>query len=396
MPPLPPWPFFDEDERSAVDRVLASGRVNAWTGQECEAFQSEWADFHMHADAPRLHTLTMANGSLTLDAAMHALGIGPGDDVLCAPRTYVASAMCAVLAGARPVFADVDPNSGCVTAETLEAARTPATRAVIPVHVGGWPCDMPSIMEWADSHDVLVIEDCAQSHGATIAGRPVGTFGHAASWSFCQDKIMTTGGEGGMFATADPDVWKRAWAFSQHGKDWDIVQRTDHPPGFRWQVRHTGTNLRLTEMQAAIGRIQLGKLPAWLAARRRNFDAFARALADVDVLRTPDRPKGHACYRFVIYLADTTEQRESHRDALISAITEAGWPAMMGSCSEVYREACFTERGLGPRGRLQNARLLGETALTLLVHPTISAEVADAYARAVAACASTPLPTPDP
>mgnify|MGYP003594019008 FL=1 len=172
-----PWPCFDADEIAAVTAVLRSGKVNYWTGEECRAFEREYAQA-----TQRRHAVALANGTLALELALMAFGIGAGDEVITASRTYVASASCAVMRGAVPVVADVDADSQCVTAETLRAALTPRTKAIVAVHLAGWPCAMDEIMALAAEHDLVVIEDCAQAHGATWRGKPVGAFGHAAAF----------------------------------------------------------------------------------------------------------------------------------------------------------------------------------------------------------------------
>ncbi len=396
---LPPWPTFDPDELSAVDAVLRSGKVNYWTGTACRDFESAWSQAHNPGAHAALHSLSMANGSLTMDAALRALGIGPGDEVIVSPRSYVASAMCVVLAGATPVFADVDPDSGCITPATAEAVRSPQTRAVIPVHIGGWPCDMPAFMRWANAHDIHVVEDCAQAHGGHIDGRAVGTFGTFSSWSFCQDKIMTTGGEGGMLCTPDRDLFKRCWSYAQHGKDYDEATGPHAavvPGSFRWLVRYDGTNLRMTEMQAAIGLRQLAKLHGWSAARRRNSVIMQESLSTLPGLHIPRTPDGHAHYRCVALTKD--DPGGVVRDRLLSALYSAGIPAAHGSCSEIYLEPFFERRGFTPAnmnrgdvdrdGRLPNARMLGESSLTFFVHHTIDERVMRDYAVAAKRCIS--------
>src|SRR5262249_42620178 len=263
---LSPWPLFDEEVIKRVTEVLRSGRVNYWTGLECRAFEEEFAA-HCHVD----YALSVANGTVALELALYACGIQPGDDVIVPPRTFIASASCVAMRGAVPVFADVDPVSQTVTADTIRAALTPRTKGFIAVHLGGWPCDMDPLIDLARKHGLAIIEDCAQAQGASYKGRPVGSFGDAAAFSFCQDKIMTTGGEGGMVVTNRRDVWKRAWAYRDHGRSYEAVYNRVHPPGFRWIFDSFGTNWRMTEVQAAIGRIQLrNNLVRWVDRRRRN------------------------------------------------------------------------------------------------------------------------------
>lgn len=380
---LSSWPNFEADELAAATSVLTSGRVNYWTGDACRAFERAWGDYHGMPPG-----IAMANGTLSLDCALRVLGIGSGDEVIVSPRSYVASAMCVAMAGARPVFADVDRDSGCITPATAEAVRSSRTRAVIPVHIGGWPCDMPGICAWAAPHGIHVIEDCAQAHGAAIGSRKVGTWGSFASWSFCQDKIMTTGGEGGMLATKDPALHAHAWSLSQHGKDHARATRPADPgesPGFRWLIDHEGTNLRMTEMQAAIGLRQLAKLDGWVATRARNSRIMREALRRIPFLRVPEPPEGHAHYRCTCFVDGPLREAAPHRAQLLKALHDRGVPGMYGSCSEIYRERFFVTRGLAPAEPRAVAHELGETSLSFLVHHTIDEAQMRGYADAVAA-----------
>jgi dTDP-4-amino-4,6-dideoxygalactose transaminase len=375
-----PWPQFAEDEIEAVARVLRSGKVNYWTGEECRSFEREYA-----AQTQRQHAIAVANGTLALELALEAFGIGAGDDVITASRTYVASASCAVMRGARPVIADVDADSQCVTAQTLRAALTPSTRAIVVVHLGGWPCAMDGIMALAKERDLIVVEDCAQAHGATYRGKPVGSFGHAAAFSFCQDKIITTGGEGGMLVLDDETAWKRAWAFKDIGRNYDAVYHREHPPGFRWLTESFGSNWRLTEPQAAIGRIQLTKLPAWLKRRRSNAETLARGLAALPGLRVPQPSPEieHSYYRLYAFVRSQLLSEGWSRDRIMHEVNSLGIPCTVGSCSEIYLEKAFKDRGWGPPERLPVARELGETSLMFLTHPTLSPAALDATVEAV-------------
>ena len=360
---IPPWPIITEAERAAVDRVLASGRINAWTGDEVRSFETECA-----ATFGVRHALAVSNGTVALERALEVFDVGVGDDVLVTPRSFLASVSCVVRRGARPVFADVDRDSQVLTVETLDAARTPSTRAVIVVHLAGWPCDMPAIMAWAETHGIKVIEDAAQAHGATVDGMPVGGMGHIACFSFCQDKIITTGGEGGLLTTNDDGAARRIWMLRDHGRDPERVASTDHPPGFRWLQGCFGTNDRMTEMQAAIGRIQLADLPNRIEARSRNARMLHDAISTFEWIRSPwpsDR-FGHAWYRYHCFVDAGVD-----RDAVMRRCNEAGVPCYTGGCPEIYREQPFVESQLAPDVRLHAAQELGETSLQFLVHHTI-------------------------
>ena len=379
--PFAPWPVFAEDERKASDAVLASGRVNYWTGGECKAFEDEFAVM-----AGVTHAISLANGTLAVELGLRALGVGPGDEVIVPAKTFVATASCAVAVGATPVVCDVEPDSQNLSAATVLPAITPKTRAIIPVHLAGWPCDMTALMALARSRNLLVLEDCAQAVGATWNGRPVGCFGDMAAYSFCQDKILTTGGEGGMLVTDRRDLWERAWEYKDHGKSWAGVHDRAHPPGFRWVHESFGSNYRMTEMQAAIGRVQLRKVPEWVGIRRRNASALNAALAGAPGIRVaqPAAAAFHSYYKF--YATLDPEKLKSGWTLLrvLESIGAEGVPCFQGSCSEIYREKAFLDAGLGPVAPLPVARRLSDTSLMFLVHPTLTEADMRDTARAVA------------
>jgi len=377
LPPTETWPYYSPDEIEAVARVLASGKVNYWTGQEGRLFEKEFAE---HLGVP--HAVALANGTVALEAALLALGIGSGDEVIVPPRTFVATASAVVLRGARPVFADVDPNSGNLTAESVEQGLSPRTRAVIIVHLGGWPCEMDPILDLARAHNLAVIEDCAQSHGSRYRGRLTGSLGDIAAFSFCQDKIISTGGEGGMLVTSSEDLWLAAWSAKDHGKDWTAVYEAAAdspgapPPSFRWLHHSFGSNWRMTEPQAAIGRLQLRKLNKWVERRRRNAQLLAEGLGDLAALRVPQPPPHTepSYYRFYAYVRPDALRTGWDRDRILAEFAARKIPALVGSCSEVYLEKAFAAARLQPPERLPVARELGETSIAFLTHPTLSEE----------------------
>lgn len=369
LPAKSAWPNFEDDEVLAAAAVLRSGKVNQWTGKEVETFQKEFAAL-CHVK----HAIALANGTVALELALKAMGVGAGDEVIVTPRTFIASASCAVMQGAKPVFAEVDQDSQNVTAATIRQAITSRTKAVIAVHLAGWPCDMDSIMSLAGEYGLRVIEDCAQAHGALYKGKPVGSFGHAAAFSFCQDKIMTTGGEGGMMLTDDDDIWSFCWAFKDHGKSYDAVYKRVHPSGFRWLHESFGTNWRMTEMQAAIGRRQLKKLPEWVEIRRRNAAILTKGFSGQNALRVTIPPADifHSYYKYYVFVRPEKLKDGWNRDRILNSILDQGVPCFSGSCSEIYLEKAFDGKGLRPLEHMPVAKKLGETSLMFLVHPTLS------------------------
>jgi dTDP-4-amino-4,6-dideoxygalactose transaminase len=372
---LSPWPHYPQDEIDAASATLSSGKVNYWTGSLGKEFEAAYAK-----SVGRKHGLALSNGTVALELALRAFGIGPGDEVIVASRTYVASATCVMLLGAKPVFCDVDAHSGNMSPATIAPHITTNTKAIIPVHVGGWPCDMPGIMALAAAHNLVVIEDCAQAHGASIAGKPVGGWGHAAAFSFCQDKIISTGGEGGLLVLDDEEAFERAWAYKDIGRDFHSVYKKVHPPGFRWYTESAGSNFRMTEFQAAIGLKQLHKLPDWIKRRQKNAQQIKAVLRKFDWLEIQE-PVGDvksAYYRqYAIVREDAVLgdlSGEALRDSLVHAMNKAHVPCFVGSCAEVYREKVFVDSGDAPRTRFKNAKIFTERAFCFLTHHTITPE----------------------
>lgn len=372
--PFSPWPSFTEEEADAVRDVVLSNKVNYWTGQECREFEKEFAKW-----AGTEYAVALANGTVALDLALEALGIGAGDEVIVTPRTFLASVSSIVNAGATPVFAEVDRDTQNITAQTIAAVLSPRTKGIICVHLAGWPCDMDPIMELAALHDLKVIEDCAQAHGAKYKGRSVGSIGHVGAWSFCQDKIMTTGGEGGMVTTNDRALWLKMWSFKDHGKSWEAIYEREHQPGFRWLHESFGTNWRMLELQGVIGRIQLRRMPEWRASRINHAEQIWSQARKLIGLRVPAIPEdcAHAAYKCYVFVEPQQLKADWSRDRILSEISALGVPCFSGSCSEVYLEKAFDDTGWRPDVRLPVARELGETSLMFMVHPTLTeAEIA--------------------
>jgi dTDP-4-amino-4,6-dideoxygalactose transaminase len=372
-----PWPQFDEEEANAVRDVILSNKVNYWTGSEARKFEKEFADW-----AGTSYAVALANGTVALDVALKALGIGPGDEVVVTPRTFLASVSCVVNIGAKPVFADVELDTGNISAQTIRPVLTPRTRAIICVHLGGWPCDMDPIIDLARSNNIKVIEDCAQAHGSIYKGRKVGSIGDVGAWSFCQDKIMTTGGEGGMVTTNDRSLWSDMWSYKDHGKSYNAVYNQVHPPGFRWVHESFGTNWRMLETQAAIGRIQLKRMPTWHERRRQNstklttllhpFSGANGPLRIPRLLTVDENRSYHANYRLYAYVRDENLASGWDRDRILHEAGLRKLPVFQGSCSEVYLEKAFDGTNFRPEIRLPNAQNLGATSLAFLVHPTLT------------------------
>ena len=342
-----PWPDYTEEEIEAVAAVLRSGKVNYWTGQITREFEAAFADW-----CQTNHAIALANGTVALELCLAGLGIGAryggyaDDEVIVTPRSFIASASVIVNAGAIPVFVDVGADSQNIEASAITEAITAKTRAIICVHLAGWPCDMDAIKAVCKGRNIRLIEDCAQAHGALYKGRPVGGLGDVAAWSFCQDKIMTTGGEGGMVTCNDEALWKRMWSIKDHGKDYDIVHAPTKHSGFCWLHEGFGTNWRLTEMQSAIGMIQLRRMAAWSEARQLNAGVLQSHLQDLAGDHGPVRLPAyhcegcngicpamrcrHALYRFYLFVRHANLKAGWSRDRIVTMLQEAGSPLHAG------------------------------------------------------------------
>ena len=368
------WPEFDDDQIKEVSKILQSGDVNYWTGNQTKSFEKEFAELIGSKKG-----VAIANGTLALRAAYKSLGLSKGDELITTPRTFIATSSTAIELGLNLAFADVDRDSGCITASTIEPLITQKTKAISVVHLGGWPADMDSIMRLSRYYKIPVIEDCSQAHGAKIKDQSVGTFGEVSTWSFCQDKIISTGGEGGMITTSNQKIWKSIWSYKDHGKNYQNMMNSNNDKStFRWLHDSIGTNMRLTEMQGAIGRIQIKRLNKWNEKRNINANIFIDSLKGNNLLRIPIPSKelNLAWYRLYLFVRPNAFSSGWNRDRVIYEIKQLGVPIFSGSCSEIYLEKCFKDYKyrLLKSKRLPVAKELGETSLCFLVHPTLKEE----------------------
>ena len=363
------WPSFSQEEADAVKNVLLSNKVNYWTGNECRKFEKEFAIW-----SNAKYAIALGNGTLALDNAFKALDISFGDEVIVTARTYIASVTSIVNAGAIPIFADVDLNSQNITPGSIRSMITNKTKAIVCVHLAGWPCEMNEIIDIANEFNLYIIEDCSQAHGAKYKGKPVGSIGNIGCWSFCQDKIMTTGGEGGVVTTNDENLWNRMWSYKDHGKSYKAVYEKEHPDGFKWLNESFGTNWRMTELQGAIGRIQLKRMSNWNSNRIFNANKIWNTMKNFTGLRVPNIPDyiNHAAYKCYVFVEEKNLKKGWNRNRIMEEINKLGVPCYTGVCPEVYLEKAFDNSGFRPKERLLNAKILGETSLIFLVHPTLN------------------------
>ena len=372
------YPYFDRYSLEKVKKVLESGRVNYWTGNECKDFEKEFSNYHKVR-----YSLSVSNGSVALEMALKALNLKKRDSVIVTPRSFVISASCVINLGLKPIFADVDDN-GNLSIEGIKKAYNKNVKAIIVVHLNGLSCDLDPIIKFVKKNKIFLIEDCSQAHGATYKGKKVGSFGNISTWSFCQDKIISTGGEGGMISTNNRKLWLKLWSLKDHGKNFKSVFYKKHKTGFRWLHDDFGSNYRMTEMQAAIGRQQLKSLDEQIKKRNLIADLYFKGLKDYylkyDILKKPDlkiqnysskqdtryyRQHIHAFYRLNLFI----NKNKIKQNKLIQQLQKNKIDCGVGSCPEIYREKIFRKLKLYPKKRLLKAKLLGETSIMFPINP---------------------------
>jgi len=364
------WPYYGEEEIKAAVRVLRSGRVNQWTGKEVFAFEKEYAK---SLGVP--YAVALSNGSVALDTALEILGIESGDEVIVPAHSFIATAACVALRGARPVFADIEPDTGNLSVDSVRQLITRRTKAVIAVHIYGWPCEIRELRRLCDQKRLFLVEDCAQAHGARFEGRPVGSFGDVACFSFCQDKIISTAGEGGLLAMRDKGLWKKAWSYKDHGRSHSACFSSRHSFGFRWLIEGFGTNYRMTEIQGAIGRIMLKKLEGWGRHRRSLAGLLDEGIGSMPGLKVVATREGRmsSYYRYYAHVDPERLKKGWSRDRIVAGLLSRGVSCGTSLCPEIYLERAFLKEKPRPR-RLPAARIFGKTAMTFYVHPQISEE----------------------
>ncbi len=374
----PTWPVIDEEAQEAVCQVLRSGRINYWTGAQTRTFESEFAAY---VGVP--YALAVANGTLALELALRACGIGPGDEVIVPSRTFIATAGCVAAVGATPVVADVDPATNNLTALTVAEVLTPRTKAVIAVHLGGYPAPMEEIINLARQVNAYVIEDCAQAHGATYGGRAVGSLADIGCFSFCQDKIMPLG-EGGMITFKDAEKFERAWSYRDHGRSYKKAHGAtvgEVSAEFKWMTDTFGSNARMGEMEGALGRIMLKNLEGYHEARTMNALRLAERFEDIVGIEAllpseQERATGtnHAFYRLYTRVNLALLRPEWSRNRIISELIELGVPVQYGSCALIANEKAFERFSDSQLSQWRGACVAHQESMAFLVHPTLQAQ----------------------
>lgn len=372
------YPYFDSKTIKKVEEILRSGKVNYWTGNECKQFEKNFSTY-----VGNKYSVAVSNGSVALEIALKALNLKKKDKIIVTPRSFIISASCVLNLGLRPIFADVDDN-GNLSIEGIEKVYNKNVKAIILVHLNGLSCDLDPILKFVNKNKIYLIEDCSQAHGAIYKGKKVGSFADISIWSFCQDKIISTGGEGGMISTNKKKLWLKCWSYKDHGKNYNSIFYKKHKTGFRWLHDDLGSNYRMTEMQAAIGREQLKTLDRQIQIRNKIAKIYLKELKNYylqyNLLQKPDfkcqtcpfkqndkscNKCKHAFYRLNLYI----NPKKISQIKLISQLNKNNICCGVGSCPEIYREKIFKRLNSYPKKRLPNAKLLGQRSITFPNNP---------------------------
>jgi len=363
------WPNYSSQEIDLVKKVLQSNKVNYWTGQQCKLFEKEFSNY-----IGVRYSVAVANGSVGLDLAVAALNLPKGSEVIVTPRSYITSVTCVIKNKLKPIFADVDFWSQNLSLEHIKKKITFRTKAVILVHLAGMPCDMFPILELTKKLNIKIIEDCSQAHGAVYNNKIVGSMGDISVWSFCNDKIISTCGEGGMVSTNNNKYFKKIWAGKDCGRNIDKIKKNNLKVGFKWIHDFEGTNLRMTELQAAVGRYQLKKLDSWIKIRNRNAKKILDTCKKYSFIDYKEFSKNikHAYYRCYILVNNKKLKKGWNRDKIIGSLLKKKIKCNSGSCPEIYLEKSIKNKKLRPKKNLPNAKLLGQATIAFEVHNKIS------------------------
>lgn len=355
------WPTFTEKEIKVANKVIASGKVNYWTGIYCKKFE-----LNFKKKFGLKHTISVANGSLALDAAVNVLNLKKNDEVIVTPRSYVSSASCVQKTSAKIRFVDVDLNTQNISIDEIKKNINSNTRLIICVHLAGWPCDIEKIKKIIGKRNIRIIEDCSQAHGAMINGKYAGSMGDISVWSFCNDKIISTLGEGGMISCKSDNLFKKIWAYKDCGKNLDKVLKKNKNNLFKWIHDFDGTNLRMTEIQAAVGNVQLEMLDNMIRKRSKNSSLIWKNILKSENIFAPIIPKNilHAGYRCYLFA-----KNKNTRNRFITHLNKNGIDANQGSCPEIYREKRFSR--YNNYKVLKNAKKLGDISVSLPSHHLI-------------------------
>ena len=366
MIPKSKWPFYDINIQKKIIKILRSGKTNYLIGKEGILFEKNFSKFYKIK-----YSNVVANASLGLELSLLSLNLVKGDEVIVTPRSYHSSVSCVIRVGLKPVFADIDRNSMNICPESIIKNISRKTKAIICVHLYGMPCDMNKIKKISKEFNLKIIEDCSQAHGSKIGNKYVGSFSDISVFSYCQDKIISTGGEGGMIATNNKKLNDRIWSLKEIGKNKEKFFKINSLSNDFPYVHDTiGTNARITEIQSCIGNYQLKQLKSYIRARNENAKIFFNKLKNCKHLIIPNHNSQitHSYYRYTVIISN----EKLSRSILMKNLKKKGVACTVGGCPTIYNEKYFVEKFNVNIKNYPNAEYLKNRTLSFLVDQTIS------------------------
>ena len=380
------YPYYSKQEIKKVSSILKKGRVNYWTGKECNSFEKEFATYH-----ELKFGVAVSNGSVALEIALKSLKLENDYHAIVTPRSFIISASAINNTNGVPVFADVDVN-GNLYLDSIKKNITPKTKVVVLVHLYGHPANALEIKKYLKKKKIFLIEDCSHAHGGIFKNRKIGSFGDLSIWSFCNEKIISTGGEGGMICTNNLTIFKRCWSIKDHGKSFDKSKKKIKNYGkFRWLHENYGSNFRMTEMQAGIGRIQLKRLDYQLKKRellaKKIYQVFKyfviKKLFEEPNFKCFDCPKSKNNFfcnncRFTFYrfniLLNNSESRNKLLRKLISNKINCG----SGYNAEIYKER-FYKKNKKLVSNIVMSKDIGNRSIAFTIDPYLNTDQIKKY-----------------
>lgn len=357
------WPSYSLKEANDVKQAIIKSNLNYWTGKETLKFEKKFSNFF-----GLKYALAISNASTGLDIAIKALNIQKNDEVIVSPKSYYSSVSCIIKNKAKPIFIDVNLNSHCFDENKIEEKITNKTKLILCVHLGGFPCNMKKIKKIAKKYNLFILEDCSQAHGAMIGNKFVGTFGDISVWSFCNDKIISTG-EGGVISSNKKKLFKKIWSLKENGRDYDAVYSKKHKFGYKWIHNHLGYNYRMTEMQAILGLNQLNKLNKNISIRNYFYQQIIKNYENFEAVKFQKIPKSYtnSFYRLYAIVNLNFIKSEWDRDRLIKYLNKIGIDCNVGSCSELYKEKGI-KKYFKNNHILPNAEILSKNSIAFNIH----------------------------
>ena len=360
------WPNFSKNLISNIGRILGSGKINYTDGPYGIKFEKEFSKF-----VGNRYSIAVCNGTAALEVAIKSLRLPKNSEIIVPARSFFASASCIVNTGYIPVFADVNLLTQNILIDDIKKKITKRTKAIICVHLAGLPCDMNSIKKLANKKKIKIIEDCSQAHGASIDNKQVGSFGDISTWSFCNDKIMSTLGEGGMISTNKKKLYEICKRFINHGTNFKKNKKTEK---FIYNKDYFGTNLRITEIQSYAGLEQLKNLKK-IQKKKENisksyFDLISKYQNYFDCYYPTKKIKS-AWYRFYFFLKTDIKYYQKLRFKIIKDLRKNNLKCFTGSCPEIYLEKAFKKLNNAKPIRLKNCKTLGQTSIALEINHTL-------------------------